>query len=204
MSEKYKYESGAIHLDHHKELHLGKVNGSNIRDLMRDFFERDAEEVDIYEEVTNGLAEIQEDMKVLKDANIKVSSTAESIEERIRKCIALLMKINIKVIKNGKEVEEPLFKLQNHWQAIYRILVDKHFCKDSDFDGFDLYIKKVMPNQVNAIYTKASVKQISQTDFNKPFVKWKFDSETSGTLRPFERMKEVAQRFLDILEENGL
>ena len=204
MSEKYKYESGAIHIDHHKELHLGKVNGSNIRDLMRDFFERDAEEVDIYEEVTNGLAEIQEDMKVLKDANIKVSSTAESIEERIRKCITLLMKINIKVMKNGKEVEEPLFKLQNHWQAIYRILVDKHFCKDSDFDGFDLYIKKVMPNQVNAIYTKASVKQISQTDFNKPFVKWKFDSETSGTLRPFERMKEVAQRFLDILEENGL
>ena len=204
MSEKYKYESGAIHLDHHKELHLGKVNGSNIRDLMRDFFERDAEEVDVYEEVTNGLAEIHEDMKVLKDANIKVSSTAESIEERIRKCIALLMKINIKVIKNGKEVEEPLFKLQNHWQAIYRILVDKHFCKDSDFDGFDLYIKKVMPNQVNTIYTKASVKQISQTDFNKPFVKWKFDSETSGTLRPFERMKEVAQRFLDILEENGL
>lgn len=204
MSEKYKYESGAIHLDHHKELHLGKVNGNNIRDLMRDFFERDAEEVDIYEEVTNGLAEIQEDMKVLKDANIKVSSTAESIEDRIRKCIALLMKINIKVMKNGKEVEEPLFKLQNHWQAIYRILVDKHFCKDSDFDGFDLYIKKVMPNQVNAIYTKASVKQISQTDFNKPFVKWKFDSETSGTLRPFERMKEVAQRFLDILEENGL
>lgn len=204
MSEKYKYESGAIHLDHHKELHLGKVNGSNIRDLMRDFFERDAEEVDIYEEVTNGLAEIQEDMKVLKDANIKVGSTAESIEERIRKCITLLMKINIKVMKNGKEVEEPLFKLQNHWQAIYRILVDKHFCKDSDFDGFDLYIKKVMPNQVNAIYTKASVKQISQTDFNKPFVKWKFDSETSGTLRPFERMKELAQRFLDILEENGL
>lgn len=204
MSEKYKYESGAIHLDHHKELHLGTVNGSNIRDLMRDFFERDAEEVDIYEEVTNGLAEIQEDMKVLKDANIKVGSTAESIEERIRKCIALLMKINIKVIKNGKEVEEPLFKLQNHWQAIYRILVDKHFCKDSDFDGFDLFIKKAMPSKVNAIYTKASVKQISQTDFNKPFVKWKFDSETSGTLRPFERMKEVAQRFLDILEENGL
>lgn len=204
MSEKYKYESGAIHLDHHKELHLGKVDGNNIRDLMRDFFERDAEEVDIYEEVTNGLAEIQEDMKVLKDANIKVSSTAESIEDRIRKCIALLMKIKIKVMKNGKEVEEPLFKLQNHWQAIYRILVDKHYCKDSDFDGFDLFIKKVMPSKVNAIYTKASVKQISQTDFNKPFVKWKFDSETSGTLRPFERMKEVAQRFLDILEENGL
>ena len=89
MSEKYKYESGAIHLDHHKELHLGKVNGGNIRDLIHDFFERDAEDVDIYEEVANGLAEIQEDMKVLKDANIKVSSTAESIEERIRKCIAL-------------------------------------------------------------------------------------------------------------------
>lgn len=204
MSEKYKYENGAIHLDHHKELHLGKVNGCNVRDLMRDFFEQDAEDVEIYEEVTNGLAEIQEDMKALKDTNIKVTSTTKSIEERIRKSIAQLMKINIKVLKNGKEVEEPLFKIQGHWQAIYRILVDKSFCKDSDFDGFDLYIHKVMPSQVNAVYRKASVKQISQTDFNKPFSKWKFDTETSGTLRPFERMKEVAQRFLDILEKNGL
>ena len=177
MSEKYKYESGAIHLDHHKELHLSKVNSADAKDLMSDFFERDAEDVDVYEEVSNGLTEIQEDMKVLKDTNMKATSTEGSIEERIRQSIAQLMKINIKIKKKGKEVEEPLFNLQNHWQAIYRILVDKKYCKDSHFDGFDLYINKVMPDKVNAPYKKSSVKQISQTDFNKPFEKWKYDAE---------------------------
>lgn len=127
-----------------------------------------------------------------------------SIEEKIQLCIILLMNERILVKKNGKLVKEPLFNLQNHWQAIYRILVDKQYCKDSDFDGFDLFIKKVMPSEVNAPYKKSSVKQISQTDFNKPFEKWKYDPQTSGTLKPYERMIAVAQRFLEILEEKGL
>lgn len=207
MSEKYKYENGAIHLDHHKELHLGKVNSSDAKELMREFFEQDAEDVDVFEEVTNGLAEIQEDMNELKATKKDAPSTKEiplTQEEKIRLCITLLMNERFKVTKKDKEVEEPLFNLQNHWQAIYRILVDKNYCKDSDFDGFDLFIKKVMPSEVNAPYKKSSVKQISQTDFNKPYEKWKYDPQTSGTLKPYERMKAVAQRFLEILAEKGL
>ncbi len=207
MSEKYKYENGAIHLDHHKELHFGKVNSSDAKELMREFFERDAEDVDVFEEVTNGLAEIQEDMNELKTTKKDVPSTIViplTQEEKIRLCITLLMNERFKVTKKDKEVEEPLFNLQNHWQAIYRILVDKNYCKDSDFDGFDLFIKKVMPSEVNAPYKKSSVKQISQTDFNKPYEKWKYDPQTSGTLKPYERMKAVAQRFLEILAEKGL
>ena len=125
-------------------------------------------------------------------------------EEKIRLCITLLMNERILVKKNGKDVEEPLFNLQNHWQAIYRILVDKKYCKDSDFEGFDLFINKVMPDKVNALYKKSSVKQISQTDFNKPFEKWEYDAETSGTRKPYDRMKAIAQRFLEILEDKGL
>ena len=207
MNEKYKYENGAIHLDHHKELHLGKVNSADAKDLMREFFEWDAEDVDVFEEVTNGLAEIQEDMKELKAAKKDAPSTKEiplTLEEKIRLCITLLMNERFKITRKDKEVEEPLFNLQNHWQAIYRILVDKKYCKDSDFEGFDLFIKKVMPDKVNALYKKSSVKQISQTDYNKPFAKWKYDPQTSGTLKPYERMKAVAQRFLELLEEIGL
>lgn len=207
MSEKYKYENGAIHLDHHKELHLGKVNSADAKDLMREFFEWDAEDVDVFEEVTNGLAEIQEDMKELKAAKKDAPSTKEiplTLEEKIRLCITLLMNERFKITRKDKEVEEPLFNLQNHWQAIYRILVDKKYCKDSDFEGFDLFIKKVMPDKVNALFKKSSVKQISQTDYNKPFAKWKYDPQTSGTLKPYERMKAVAQRFLELLEEIGL
>ena len=116
--------------------------------------------------------------------------------ERIRHCIALLMQ--------EKCGNEPLFNQQNHWQAVYRILVDKGYCRDSDFDGFDVFIRTVMPEEVNKPYSKASVKQISQTDFVKPFKDWVFDYQTSKTRKPFDRMVAVARRFHEFLEENGL
>ena len=116
--------------------------------------------------------------------------------ERISHCIALLMQ--------EKYGNEALFNKQSHWQAVYRILVDKEYCCDSDFDGFDAFIRAVMPEKVNKPYTKASVKQISQTDFVKPFKKWMFDHQTSKTRKPFDRMVTVAQRFLEIMGENGL
>ena len=118
------------------------------------------------------------------------------LEERIRKCIALLMA--------ERYGNKPLFNLQGHWQAVYRILVDKGYCRDSDFDGFDVFIRQVMPDSVNKPYKKDSVKQISQTDFVKPFAKWSFDTETSNTRKPYDRMVAVAARFLEILEENDL
>ena len=117
-------------------------------------------------------------------------------EERIQQCIALLM--------TERLGDEPLFSLQGHWQAVYRILVDKGYCRDSDFDGFDAFIRRVMPEEVNKPYKKESVKQISQTDFVKPFVEWSFDIQTSKTRRPFDRMTAIARRFREILEENGL
>ena len=120
----------------------------------------------------------------------------EDATERIRHCIALLM-----LEKYG---EEPLFNQQNHWQAVYRILVDKGYCRDSDFDGFDSFIRSVMPEKVNKPYSKGSLKQISQTDFVRPFSEWRYDVQTSKTRKPFDRMVAVARRFLKILEENGL
>ena len=120
----------------------------------------------------------------------------EEVEERIRQCIAMLMQEGY-----GKEA---LFNQQSHWQAVYRILVDKGYCRDSDFDGFDMFIRTVMPEEVNKPYSKGSVKQISQTDFVRPFEEWKYDALTSKTRKPFERMVAVASRFKSILEENRL
>jgi len=116
--------------------------------------------------------------------------------ERIRHCIALLMQ--------EKCGNEPLFNQQNHWQAVYRILVDKGYCRDSDFDGFDTFIHTVMPEEVNKPYSKGSLKQISQTDFVRPFNEWRYDVLTSKTRKPYDRMVAVARRFLEILGENGL
>ena len=116
--------------------------------------------------------------------------------ERIRHCITLLMQ--------EKCGNEPLFNQQNHWQAVYRILVDKGYCRDSDFDGFDAFIRRVMPEEVNKPYKKDSVKQISKTDFALPFERWHYDPQTSTTRKPYDRMVAIATRFKEILEENGL
>ena len=118
------------------------------------------------------------------------------VEERIRQCIAMLMQEGY-----GKEA---LFNQQSHWQAVYRILVDKGYCRDSDFDGFDMFIRTVMPEEVNKPYKKDSVRNINKTSFIKPFDKWKYDPDDYGTRKPFERMVTIARRFKDILEGNGL
>ena len=81
--------------------------------------------------------------------------------------------------------------------------MDKGYCRDSDFDGFDSFILTVMPEKVNKPYKKDSVKNINKTDFNKPFDRWQYDPSISGTRKPFERMQVVAQRFKEILEENA-
>ena len=125
-----------------------------------------------------------------------VSSEGGEVKERIRRCISQLM--------TERYGEEPLFCLQGHWQAVYRILVDKGYCRDSDFDGFDAFIRRVMPEEVNKPYKKDSVKQISKTDFALPFERWHYDPQTSTTRKPYDRMVAIATRFKEILEGNGL
>ena len=126
----------------------------------------------------------------------RASETEKDTKALIRHSISLLM-----LERYG---DEPLFNQQSHWQAIYRILVDKGYCRDSDFDGFDRFIRTVMPDEVNKPYKKDSVRNINKTDFNKPFDRWQYDPETSGTRKPYDRMVEIASRFKMILEEKGV
>ena len=58
-SEKYHYESGAIHNDHHKEINIGSVSKKALGDIIKNFFKDNAEEVD-YEEVTDKTSSTQE------------------------------------------------------------------------------------------------------------------------------------------------
>ena len=95
---------------------------------------------------------------------------------------------------------EPLFNQRSHWQAVFRILADKKLYADSDFDYFDDLMIRVMPLHVNSPYTRASVKMISQTEFNVPFERWVYRPEFSKTRKPFDRMFKIAQRFKQLLE----
>ena len=49
-SEKYHYEPGAIHYDHHKEINIGSVPERTLSEIIKNFFKDDAEDAE-YEEV---------------------------------------------------------------------------------------------------------------------------------------------------------
>jgi hypothetical protein len=51
MSDNYHYEDGAKHYDHKKVLHIDKLQGADLQQLMRAFFKDDAEETEVVEEV---------------------------------------------------------------------------------------------------------------------------------------------------------
>ena len=48
MSDSYHYEDGAKHYDHKKVLHIDKVQGADLQQLMRAFFKDDAEEAEVW------------------------------------------------------------------------------------------------------------------------------------------------------------
>lgn len=50
MNKSY-YENGAIHHDHHKELHIDNVNGGDIGKLISAFFKDDTEDAVVVEEM---------------------------------------------------------------------------------------------------------------------------------------------------------
>lgn len=51
MSDSYHYDEGANHYDNKKVLHLDKVQGADLQQLIRAFFKDDAKDVEVVEEV---------------------------------------------------------------------------------------------------------------------------------------------------------
>ena len=122
-------------------------------------------------------------------------------KEIIRQAIELLMQ---EQYTNSKGKVEKLFKKKNHWQAIYRILVDKGVCGNGDYMGFQSFINDVNLGLFNAPFSLYSLQQISDTPFHVKFEDWEYDPIMSKTRTPFDRMYEIAKRFKEILEGLGL
>ena len=60
MSDSYHYDDGAKHYDHKKVLHIDKVRGADLQQLMRAFFKDDVEEAEVVEEVKEVAGECDE------------------------------------------------------------------------------------------------------------------------------------------------
>lgn len=57
MSDSYHYDEGAKHYDHKKVLHIDKVQGADLQQLMRAFFKDDAEEAEVLEELSDDVSQ---------------------------------------------------------------------------------------------------------------------------------------------------
>lgn len=73
MSDSYHYEDGAKHYDHKKVLHIDKLQGADLQQLMRAFFKDDAEEAEVVEELSadmdqEGVEEPEEKVELGEDA----------------------------------------------------------------------------------------------------------------------------------------
>lgn len=91
-----------------------------------------------------------------------------------------------------------------HWQAIFRILVDRGIYPDgTDYRGFCCYIEGVFSTagcRVPLDYH--SLKNISQTMFVRPFTEWRYDAVYGISRKSYERMCCIAATLDKQLSEN--
>jgi hypothetical protein len=140
------------------------------------------------------MADSLEDITDIPSVNI----LRNDIEQTLCKCIVLLMEA-----KDSKG--KYLFRSKNHWQAVYRIIVDRKLgVADGDYAGFESLTWKIEPPGCRIPFSPSALKQISKTNFTKPFHRWCYDPVYFKTRKPYDQMVEVATKFSELLEKNGL
>ena len=80
MSDNYHYEEGAKHYDHKKVLHIDKVQGADLQQLMRAFFKDDAEEAEVVEELSADM-----DQEGVEEPEEKVELGEDTLTELVEK-----------------------------------------------------------------------------------------------------------------------
>ena len=127
-----------------------------------------------------------------------VSPLRTKTEDAIRECILQLMN---EKDDNGKF----LFKNKSHWQAVYRIIVDKALgIADGDYVGFERLARWIQPENCRVPFSLYALKHITNTNFTKPFSKWVYDKAYFKKRKPYDDMVAMAVRFKNLLEERGL
>ena len=99
MSEKYHYESGAIHHDHHKEINIGSVSERSLRSIISAFLNDDAEEavvVDDGDQPTQKRELTAERRSILKQIDLliakgdwKLPATEQNMKQSMRQVLGV-------------------------------------------------------------------------------------------------------------------
>ena len=120
-----------------------------------------------------------------------------SVEDKIAMCLEKLM-----LFTDGKN---RIFKNQNHWMAVYRMMVDHQLgAVDGDYLGFCNYIHQIHPEPFAIELKHDSLKRIAGEVYAKPRYEWKLGKTYTATRTPFDQMCMVAATFERLLKEYGL
>ena len=89
-----------------------------------------------------------------------------------------------------------------HWQAIFRILVDRGIYPDgTDYRGFCYYMEEVFPTEEYRVpLSYQSLKGISRTMYVRPFTEWRYDAVYGISRSSYERIHRIAATLNELLE----
>ena len=118
-SEKYHYEPGAIHNDHHKEVNIGQVPERVLNDLIRNFFKDDAEEAEVVEEIVDDGTPAPEGKAEPSAPPVVQETFADRVKAIMRKAAT----------KNGQQIET---SAKGHAGVYLYNINAEAFCKAMD------------------------------------------------------------------------
>ena len=139
----------------------------------------------------------------LKDNELKKEdSHILDIKEILKNSILQLQEERIMVYCRGKNKEEYLFQKHIHWMAVFRVLVDKGYFSNTDYNGFTLYMEQLDEGSFRIPCKYDSLKSISKMVYSEPLRDWQYDPVYHNTREPYERMLRVANRYLEIFQQH--
>lgn len=128
-------------------------------------------------------------------SNPRVNSSQETL---IISCIETLME---ELGSDGK----PIFKFQNQWMAIFRVIVDKNLgASKDDYKGFCDWINRLKPDGFRIKLSYESLKKINDNIYSKPYKNWRYDCSYNSSRKPYDDMVNIVEHFIKILENNGI
>lgn len=117
MSDTYHYEDGANHYDHKRVLHIDKVQGADLQQLVRAFFKDDAEEAEVVDEIKEA-DEIGDDLLVNNIFRDDIF-TSNNLLVKLRQTIA-------NAVGQG-DADRIDLTHANEWYWLYAALLDAGF-----------------------------------------------------------------------------
>ena len=139
-SEKYHYEPGAIHNDHHQEINIGSVSEKALGDILKRFFKDDAEDAE-YEEVKEKKASTsKEPIADVQPSPVAQETFADRVKAIVRKAAT----------KNGQRIETSA--RGNAGAYIYNIDAEA-FCKAMDeiVSSYGNGLKEMLGGTMNCV-----------------------------------------------------